>query len=306
MQLPNRVRIRIADLTIELESTDATLPLQLDETTSRFRVADTEPDVCIRASWKALSAEQNDELIFDSGGLWQLYHHEGSPYFRFASPIFAAAPYKAARFSRDFAAGDIWLHPDCFASGAAVAPLEYPLDELLMLHLLAQGRGMEVHACGVIDAQGQGYVFIGQSGAGKTTLARLWEAESGVTILSDDRIILRFLDDGFWMYGTPWHGDAGLACAARAPLTRIVFLRHGDHNALISQRPSEAISRLVACSFPPFYSPEALTFTLQFCAELVDAVPCSEFAFLPDPSALSYLQRQVTMLHGLEQKRPPA
>ncbi|MDH3598192.1 MAG: hypothetical protein OEU26_00980 [Candidatus Tectomicrobia bacterium] len=300
MQLPNRIRIRIADLTIALESTDPTLPLQMGETTARFRVADTKPDVCIRASWKELPAEQHDELMFDSGGLWQLYNNEGSPYFRFASPVFGAAPYKAARFSPDFAVGDIWLRPGCFASGAAVAPLEYPLDELLMLHLLAQGRGMEVHACGVIDAQGRGHVFIGQSGAGKTTLARLWEATTGVTILSDDRIILRYLDDRFWMYGTPWHGEAGLACAARAPLTHIVFLRHASHNALIPQRPSEAISRLLACSFPPFYSPDALAFTMQFCAELVDAVPCDEFAFLPDPSALSYLQRQLTMPHGLK------
>jgi hypothetical protein len=100
------------------------------------------------------------------------------------------------------------------------------------------------------------------------------------------------------MYGTPWHGEASLACAARAPLTHIVFLRHGSHSAQIPQRPSAAISRLLACSFPRFYSPEALSFTIQFCAALADAVPCSEFAFLPDPSALSYLRRQVTMLHA--------
>jgi hypothetical protein len=292
------VCIRIAGLTIALESADPILPLQLDETTAKFRVADTAPDVYLHASWKALPAEQLDELIFDSGGLWKLYNHQGSPNFRFVSPAFGAAPYKEARFSRDFTSGDIWLHPSCFTSGAAVAPLEYPLDELLMLHLLAQGRGMEVHAFGIVDAQGRGHVFIGQSGAGKTTLARLWETETGGTILSDDRIILRYLDDHFWMYGTPWHGEAGLACAAQAPLTRIVFLRHAAYNALIPQRPSEAISRLLACSFPPFYSPEGLAFTMQFCAALADAVPCDEFAFLPERSALSYLQRQLTMPHA--------
>ena len=45
----------------------------------------------------------------------------------------------------------------------------------------------------------------------------------GVTILSDDRIAVRMKNGQPWLYGTPWHGDAGLASPAsspRAPLTR--------------------------------------------------------------------------------------
>ena len=70
-------------------------------------------------------------------------------------------------------------------------PLEYPLDELLLQGLLARGRGAEIHACGIADGSGRGLLFVGQSGAGKTTMARLWEGERGITVLSDDRIILR-------------------------------------------------------------------------------------------------------------------
>lgn len=290
VSVADEVRLRIADFTIALQSQDPSLPLRLDAPTTRFIVQDSAPDVWIQASWKALSMQQQETLLFDSGGLWQLYRDNGLPSFHFSSPVFGAVPYKVARFSSDFAIGDVWLHRPYFTSEPAIAPLEYPLDELLMVHLLAQGQGLEVHACGVRDAQGQGYLLLGQSGAGKTTCAKLWQTEPGVTILSDDRIILRYLDNRFWMYGTPWHGEAGFACAEKAPLTQVAFLQQARHNAIRPQRPVASISRLVACSFLPFYHPAALDFTLQFCAEIVATLPCYEFAFLPHASALAWLQ----------------
>ena len=72
-----------------------------------------------------------------------------------------------------------------------------------MINLLGDGRGLVVHGCGMFDGSDEAYLFVGQSGAGKTTMARLWHAEPGVLILSDDRVILRSEPDGVWMYGTP-------------------------------------------------------------------------------------------------------
>ena len=89
--------------------------------------------------------------------------------------------------------GEILLHPGFFEWSQPVDPLSTPLDELLYGALLARGRGAEIHGCGLIDAHGNGLLFAGRSGAGKTTMARLWQDVPGTTILSDDRIILRKL-----------------------------------------------------------------------------------------------------------------
>jgi len=46
-----------------------------------------------------------------------------------------------------------------------VALLEYPLDELLITHYLSLGRGVELHASGMVRSDGESLLFVGHSGA---------------------------------------------------------------------------------------------------------------------------------------------
>jgi energy-coupling factor transporter ATP-binding protein EcfA2 len=182
--------------------------------------------------------------------------------------------------------------------GEAVYPLEYPLDEVLVSNLLARGRGIEIHACGLADADGNGYLFPGQSGAGKSTIARLWaqeveeEAGAGVRVLSDERVILCLKDGRIWMYGTPWHGDAGLARPDSAPLARIFFLARGSENELTRLHRAESAARLFACSFPPFHSADGIRFTLRFLDDLTELVPCDELRFAPDRRVIQFIRER--------------
>ena len=129
--------------------------------------------------------------------------------------------------------------------------MEYPLDEVLMIHRLACGYGLEVHAVGIVDEIGSGHLFLGHSGAGKSTTARLWLNQPGVQILSDDRIILRAHGDKIFMYGTPWHGDAGISSPDCAAVTNIYFLEQYGQNEILPLAPGVAAGELFARSFVP-------------------------------------------------------
>jgi hypothetical protein len=210
-----------------------------------------------------------------------------------------AIPYKVAEFEKNGARGKVFLHRPYFDPGQPVDPLEYPLDELLLIHLLGMGKGVEMHACGVIDSLGQGHLFLGQSGAGKTTLARLWEKKPGVAILSDDRVVLRKIDGKFWIFGTPWHGEGRMSSPCRAPLRRIYFLQKGEKNEFIPQRFAASIGCLFACSFLPFYNPQAVDFSLTFYEEAVKKVSCGNLRFFPD-------ERVIDFIAGLRTEERPA
>ena len=249
-------------------------------------------DIHIRVSWTDELATPAGAPLFNSGGLWSLYAESGGYRFYFSTPYLGAAPYKAAWFDPEFRRGELVMFRPYFDANKPVFPLEYPLDELLMIHRLACGEGVEMHAVGIVDDAGRGHLFLGHSGAGKSTTARLWQSESNAHILSDDRIILRLRDGRVWMHGTPWHGDAGIASPDAAPLSRIYLLEHANKTQLESVAPGRAAAEMFARSFVPHHSPKGLQFTLRFLDRVTREIPCSIFRFLPDKSAVEMICRE--------------
>jgi len=171
-------------------------------------------------------------------------------------------------------------------------PLGYPLDELLIIQLLAQGKGVLFHACGA-DDNGEGVLFVGSSGAGKSTMARLWGGLPGVTLLSDERVVVRRDGNRFVAHGTPWAGEVGVASPASVPLRGVFVLEHGPANGLHSLSHSAAIAELWRCLFPSFWDRAGIAFALDFLAELTEAVPCHRLQFIPDHSAVDFVRCQI-------------
>jgi hypothetical protein len=289
--MSERLSLQIAGVTVVLVSGEADLCVSVAGIAERFRIDAAEADVTLSAAWGGPPEGVADALVFDAGGHWQLYQEGTSLSFQFVAPHLGPFPYKIARFDLEFTRGEIRLNRGCFAPGVPLSPLDYPLDELLLVNYLAAGRGIEVHACGVLDAAGRGHVFAGHSGAGKTTLARLLAGREGLTILSDDRIILRGTPSGPWIYGTPWHGEAELASPTGGPLAGVYFLQHGLRNALTPVSRAAAAASLFARAFPPLYRREALEFAIGFCGEVAVAVPCQALDFVPDRRVVDFVLR---------------
>ncbi|SRR6266496_2514878 len=224
---------------------------------------------------------------FDSGALWELFHDGEELVFDFTSPAVGSTPYKRMRVDRRFASAHIAMSAEMLAQHSSVSPLEYPADELLITnHLAARGLGVEVHGCGLIDAESGGHLFLGHSGAGKSTTTRIWKSSRDPEVLSDDRIILRLHDGELWMYGTPWHGEAELASPGKTKLSRVFVLQHGPRNEIRALTKSQAVGEVFARSFPPFHSATGLERTLDFINRALDVVPCYEFQFVPGEGAV--------------------
>jgi hypothetical protein len=285
----------IAGITIALTS-DGDLPIAAEGSARKFvrddgAAASGEPEVRIHARWGDPREPAAEDLAFDSGkGLWRFYRTAGGPRFSFTSAALGPLPYQTASFNDDFTRGEVLVRREIFGERLPLYPLHYPLDEVLMVHLLSRGRGVEVHGSGIIMPDGTGTLFVGQSGAGKTTMSKMWLADPDVKILSDERIIVRQEADGPWMYGTPWHGDGYIANQGRARLKQVFFLRHGAQNAIVSLARTQAVARLFACGFTPFHDASGLDFTLQFLDELSRSCRCDELWFKPDRSAVAFVR----------------
>jgi hypothetical protein len=252
-----------------------------------FQNLDEKPDIEIEVAWVDKLQRLPCTPVFDSGALWTLFLDGGEYIFDFTSAAFSFLPYKRLRARKGFRTAQLVLSREALCNHRPVFPLEYPTDELMITNYLASGTGVEVHGCGLVDPDTGGHLFLGHSGSGKSTTARIWETFRSPQILSDDRIILRLHDGELWMYGTPWHGEAAFASPARAKLERIHILRQGSENRFSQLSKARAVGEVFARSFPPFHSQAGLERTLEFIKRALDAVPCYEFAFLPDSSSVA-------------------
>jgi len=104
--------------------------------------------------------------------------------------------------------------------------------------------------------------------------------------LSDDRTIVRKKGDQFWMYGTPWHGEAKFGSPRGVILERIFFLRHGQKNSIREIKGIDPVSQLLTCSFPPYWDPQGMAFTLEIFTDLTAHIPCQSLSFRPERSAI--------------------
>lgn len=277
------VRVRVAD--------ERLVP-DLARTRTAFPAEPTQSDVEIDVAWTDRIEAGGGEEIFDSGESWKLYREPSGLRFDFSTPVLEHGPYRVATLNEDGTRVTVRLDSRLRDAGRYFDPLEFPLEEIIVLGYLARGRGVLVHACGIVDPEGRGHLFLGHSGAGKTTISHLWNRTPGVRVLSDDRIIVRGDGDGLRMYGTPWHGEAVYAAPESAPLSRVFVLRHGSSNEIRPLGPAEAVACMFARGFPPFFDAASIEFILEFYSRLAHEVPCAAFAFVPDSTATELILRE--------------
>ncbi len=281
--------VEIANIVFSISSDHPIAHIQLEQSYQDF-VSNSSPDINIWALYDGLPTNvlENMDRVFDSGVHWSLYARDGKHVFVLRR---VGLPYRIAIFDRDYQSGVVYTSLTerslYSASDVLPNPLEYPLSEVLMICLLGRERGLMAHACGIND-NGKGYLFAGNSTHGKSTMAKLWKNKA--MILNDDRIILRCRDGRFWMYGTPWHGEYTDVSSHGIPLEKIFFLRHGQNNRVKCRQGVIASSMLLARSFPPLWDRSGMQFLLNFCAELVNIVPCYELDFVPDIPILDYVR----------------
>ena len=281
----HRCCVRIGEVSIGLRASSAS-DIRLTEELQAFESETPYCDIEISIEWAHELPRLEGKRLFDSGSVWILYAGDAGFIFDFSTPVLGRQPYKRLYVNKDFSEARLLLNRACFSKTAEVYPLDYPLDELLVTNWLALGRGVEMHGCGLADHHSGAHLFLGHSGAGKSTMSLLWKSLLDVRVLSDDRIILRERANEIWMYGTPWHGEAGFASPEKVRIHRIFILEHGEKNEILPLSGNRAVAELFARCFPPFHSHGPLDFTLSYLHHIADAVPCYLYRFLPNPSAV--------------------
>lgn len=126
-------------------------------------------------------------------------------------------------------------------------------NALMVLYALATaGLGTALFHSAVVSYKGRGYMFLGKSGTGKSTHARLWLKHiDGSELMNDDNPVVRFFDDGpdgaprAVVYGSPWSGKTPCYRNVQAPVGGIVLLSQAPYNKIVRLKGVQAYAALV-------------------------------------------------------------
>lgn len=107
-------------------------------------------------------------------------------------------------------------------------------------------RGVLLFHGSAIEADGEAYLFTAPSGTGKSTHARLWRETlpalgHQISMVNDDKPLLRFTEEGIDVCGTPWNGKHQLGENKIVPLRAICRICRGETNTI---RPMMGVERL--------------------------------------------------------------
>ena len=183
--------------------------------------------------------------------------------------------------SGDFRRGEV------YAPGSPKAQAFTLNNALMLLYAFASApfRALEMHSSVVMNG-GRGFLFLGRSGTGKSTHSGLWLKHiPGSELLNDDNPILRVVDGGVRVYGTPWSGKTPCYKAQDVPVGAIVRLHQAPENRIARLNVVGAYASVMAsCSgYRPIRAiADAQHETLALISQ---QVPCYQLDCLPDEAA---------------------
>ena len=151
-----------------------------------------------------------------------------------------------------------------------------------------------IHAS-CIQHQEQGILFIGSSGAGKSTQSRLWtQYFPKTTLLNDDGPILAQIDCNYHVFGSPWSGKTPCYLNKHYPVKALVKVIQSTENKIEKLSIPAAVATLLSAFPPAFGRNEQLSGNLLCIADgLLRKTPVYQLNCRPDEEAVLLTHHQI-------------
>lgn len=266
--------------------------LELAAEAVRYRVLDTTLELSgslpLDDSWKKFLFDQ-EAPEGDSIQVWDLPH---------TSLVHQAwhdtLPFPGTRVIR---CGDCIVVMDDGWSQCQVLQTGHPKDlqeallHLLYAHVVKRGF-LQVHSS-LIAYQGQGILFLGPSGIGKTTQAELWNRYRGARILNGDLAFVQMTETGAVGYGTPWHGSSPYCENDQVPLIAGVVLKQDTENRIRRLTGFELVSEVAGSIFYPLWVEDGGVYCMDTLNAVLSSLPVYELSCRPEEDAVALLETEL-------------
>ena len=173
---------------------------------------------------------------------------------------------------------------------------KYCVNNALMLLYAFRTAGMstlEMHAS-VTVKDGKGFLFLGQSGTGKSTHSSLWLKNiPGTHLLNDDNPVVRVVDGKARVYGSPWSGKTPCYRNEDYPIGAFVRINRAPYNAIHRQNVKESFASISSSSSGLRAIRSIGDGLFTTISSLIQSIPCFVLDCLPDDDAAFVCSNEV-------------
>lgn len=282
--------INIAEILIEVQSPLSADELGITERLGPFFGTPDNPLARVSLRWQESDSAPAPcgELIYDPGSIWKMYRDDDQFYAEMTYADDDGKPQTHSVLRANATWDDLTLteqrtHPQWQSL------LNIGAGELLFRTKILLTDGVVFHASGV-DDHGRGIVFVGHSGAGKSTQLNFWNAAPGVVAINEDRIAVRSNAQGAMCYSMPWDGSSDIVRNHAAPLSALVLLEQAPHNDIQRISPAAAASLLVPRMFLPYWDKTLMQRALANLNTLLTKVPVYQLRCRPEPAVIEIVR----------------
>ena len=145
--------------------------------------------------------------------------------------------------------------------------------------------GLPLHAS-LVEKDGFGVIFLGPSGMGKSTQAKLWQQYLGADFLIGDRPGLRRIDGRWIAFGMPWDGKDTIRRQVSAPVRALVWLSQAKENRIEPMNLLQAMQVMLKQAMMPVWDDRAMDGATAMMGALARDVPMYHLQCLPDEAAV--------------------
>ena len=189
-------------------------------------------------------------------------------------------PYYEERIQR-------WLTPSIPISSAIRAACEAGMT---------MRDGMPLHAS-LVEKDGYGVVFLGPSGMGKSTQAKLWVEHQGADFIIGDRPGLRRINGRWIGFGMPWDGKDNIKQQKQVPIRALISLEQAPENSIRRLTKQEAMIVLLNQVMMPMWDDAAMALLTPLMGQLASEIPFYHLKNLPNKE--SWIARLVLYSRAL-------
>lgn len=157
--------------------------------------------------------------------------------------------------------------------------------------ILLEQDAVILHAS-FVKVNGEGILFTGPSGIGKSTQAEMWKNYQQADIINGDKTILKQKNGVWYAFGSPYAGSSRIWRNECAPIKAIVFLgQTSDKDKCFRLEGADAFRVIYSNMTMNIWNKDYMNKTLEFIREVCIRIPVFYLKCRPEKSATECLKR---------------